>query len=102
VYEQFRPWTPADSVLPVSQHQHRVLVGFNIHRTDDSSEYTMTYAVFPDILDRPAIYTLHQKNGGTVSMKLEQEGLLQLILPVGLALVACAIAWMVPTIPRVT
>jgi hypothetical protein len=101
VYERYRPWPPAESVLPASQHQGRVLVGFRINRTDDSSVYTITYAVFPNRPGRPTFYRLQQVNDGPVDMRIEADGLVKFCLGLSAALMLCAVAWLTRTVPRV-
>jgi hypothetical protein len=69
------------------------LVGYFIEVSDTRSELTIDYVVFPDVLTKPTIYTLSQKNGGPVSVDVAPYGLvIPLIAWLSFGF-GCVVAW---------
>jgi hypothetical protein len=96
LYEYLHPWPAADAALPVGPNQIRVLVGFYIDADDTRSDVELDYALLPDAMTQPTLYTLSQENGGPVEVIVSPYGLVIPFLVIVGLLVGCVIAWLKP------
>jgi hypothetical protein len=102
IYEQMHPWPPAQTALPVSGNQKRVLISYSMRTSGDSSDRKMTYAIFPDLLRGPAVYALHQHNNGPINVVAKSTSFWELCVSLSLPLLLSVAAWITPRIQRAT